>query len=58
MTDDATLTSEDLDTTDTVAPDVAFDLTDGAFDDEVEVMDRPWLRAGSWCVVHSLSGFV
>lgn len=57
MTDDATLTSEDLDTTDTVAPDVAFDLTDGAFDDEEEVIDRPWLRPGSWYVVHSQSGY-
>ena len=42
MTDDVTLTSEDLNTTDTVAPDVAFDLTDGEFEDEEEVIDRPW----------------
>ena len=57
MTDDATLTSEDLNTTDTVAPDVAFDLTDGEFEDEEEVIDRPWLRPGSWYVVHSQSGY-
>ena len=57
MTDDATLTSEDLDTTDTVAPDVAFDLTGNEFEDEEEVIDRPWLRPGSWYVVHSQSGY-
>ena len=45
MTDDATLTHDQLDTTDTVAPDVAFDLTDGE-DAEEEEIDRPWLRPG------------
>ena len=54
MTDDATLTHDQLDTTDTVAPDVAFDLTDGE-DVEEEEIDRPWLRPGQWFVVHSQS---
>ena len=56
MTDDATLTEENIDTTDTVAPDVAFDLTDGEDGDDVEI-DRPWLRPGQWYVVHSQSGY-
>jgi transcriptional antiterminator NusG len=56
MTDDATLTHDLLDTTDTVAPDVAFDLTDGE-DAEEEEIDRPWLRPGQWFVVHSQSGY-
>ena len=56
MTDDATLTEENIDTTDTVAPDVAFDLTDGEDSDDVEI-DRPWLRPGQWYVVHSQSGY-
>jgi transcriptional antiterminator NusG len=56
MTDDATLTEENIDTTDTVAPDVAFDLTDGEDGDDVEI-DRPWLRPGQWYVVPSQSGY-
>jgi hypothetical protein len=46
MTDDATLTEENIDTTDTVAPDVAFDLTDGEDGDDVEI-DRPCSKDAS-----------
>ena len=51
MTDDATLTHDPLDTTDTVAPDVAFDLTDGEDAEEEEAV-----RAEPRAMAHEAPG--
>lgn len=54
MTDDTTLTHDDIEATRSAVVDATFDLTQDG--DEGEV-DRPWLRPGKWYVVHSQSGY-
>ncbi|MGA0064648.1 MAG: transcription termination/antitermination protein NusG [Ilumatobacteraceae bacterium] len=50
--DDTTLTTDE-------SIDASFDLTseDGIEAEEVEEIDRPWLRPGKWYVVHSQAGY-
>ena len=54
MTDDTTLTHDEIEATQSAVVDATFDLTQDG--DEGEV-DRPWLRPGKWYVVHSQSGY-
>jgi transcriptional antiterminator NusG len=57
-TDAAEAAADDVVVADDVI-DASFDLTDtpAESDDDVEIIDDPWTRPGSWYVVHTQSGY-